>query len=181
MSADVTAFAIAALGLTGTVCSPIVTQRLALTARRAEYDRDRQVRDEERQAEEGRHDQELRREAYVRLNATARAYRLELMSFLFAIHRQKIVNEDQAVLREVRQEYALSVAEVQLIGSQAVLTALDPVHDGLSHAYGCIRQLEHGTPVEGGSFDELVQFLRALWDQWPALHHAMRDELGITR
>ena len=48
MSSDVTALAIAALGVIGTILSPVVAQILSLFARQAEFDRDRRVRHETR-------------------------------------------------------------------------------------------------------------------------------------
>jgi hypothetical protein len=39
--------------------------------------------------------------------------------------------------------------------------------------------LEDGDPEQGGSFEEIEEFLLQLWEEWVTLRRVMREDLGV--
>jgi hypothetical protein len=49
----------------------------------------------------------------------------------------------------------------------------------MRESYTATKNLEQGASGLDSSFEEIRTFLLKLWDVWPRLHEAMRDDLGV--
>jgi hypothetical protein len=176
---DADGFAIAALGVGGTLLSSVITQVLARRSRREEIQAAERQRAEDRDStrEEQRFDQ--RRQCYIRMNASSRRYRIALMNYLHGVHRGGVTDDEERDLRDSRGDYIAGVAELQLTAPLNVLDTTRLVTDNLSWAFRAVKQLQAGTPVEHGGFEEIERFLVRLWDDWEVMRAAMRRDLGV--
>jgi hypothetical protein len=179
VSGDLVALLVAALGMLGTLSSPIVAQRLSARTKREESDAQR------RDALEGR--DHTRREtlakekkaAYVAFNAAARRYRIELMNRLHEVGSGTPGEAGRGELRDSRRAYSLGLAEMQIVASDSVMEVVEQVTSNLYRAYKAIKSLEDGTPDPGWSFEETQDHLIHTWDHWASMRKAMRNDLGL--
>jgi len=173
------ALLVAAIGMLGTLSSPIVAQRLSARTKREESDAQRQ------DALEGR--DHARREAlarekkaaYVSFNAAARRYRIELMNCLHAVGSGALDEAGRGELRDSRRAYSLGLAEMQIVASDSVMEVVEQVTSNLYGAYKAIKSLEDGAPEPGWSFEEIQDHLGRTWDYWAPMRKAMRNDLGL--
>lgn len=179
MTASLTALIIAVVGVTGTLVSPIVSQRLSALARREEFELQRLQRTEEHAREREKDALDNKRKCYITFTSAARLYRVELMNYLFAVKGERATDEADVRLMEARSAFSANFAEVQLTGAVPVLEAAMKLRDGLSQGYQAIRRLEQHTLKPEESFDKIEDSLQSLWAEFPALHKAMRADLGI--
>lgn len=181
MSASLTALIIAAVGVIGTLVSPIVSQRLSAMARREEFELQRSQRKEEHDRDREKDALDNKRRCYISCTSAARLYRVELMNYLFAVKRDRANDEADVKLMEARSAFSASFSEVQLTGVAAVRDAVMSLRDGLSQAYQAIRRLEDDMPKRDESFKEIDDSLISLWKfEFAAMHEAMRADLGIS-
>jgi hypothetical protein len=179
VAGDWVALLVAAVGMLGTLTSPVITQRLSARAKLEESDARR------RDAQESRghaHRESVVREkkaAYVTFNAAARRYRVEQMNYLHAIESKSADETDRRELREARRAYSLGLAEMQIVASDSVMAVVERITSDLSPAYKAIKSLENGTPDSGWSFEEIQEHLLRTWEHWASLREAMRHDLGL--
>lgn len=179
MSADTSAIAIAAVGVLGTLVAPIVSQRLSTRARREDFEMQKSQREEDYVREKRDAELASKRSCYIALTAASRRYRVELVNYLYGVKRGAVSEESRIDLEGARRAFIASVAEAQMVATVKVLSTLGPVNDGLSRAYGMIKDLQNGEQDEDGSFEDILQFLTKQWDQWDGLSDAMRNDLGV--
>jgi hypothetical protein len=149
-------------------------------ARREEFELQRLHRKEEHDRDREKDTLDNKRRCYISFTSAARLYRVELMNYLFAVKRDRADDEADVKLMEARAAFSACFAEVQLTGAAPVLETVMSLRDGLSQAYQAIRRLEDDMPKLGESFSEIDDSLRSLWAvEFPALHQAMRADLGI--
>lgn len=180
MNAGITALIIAIVGVIGTLVAPIVSQRLSAHARREEFDIQRSHRQDEYVREQQEKVLANKRSCYVTMISAARRYRLELMSYLHAVNQGSVDNNARDRLEEARLVFNTSLAETQLTGTASVIEALEPIRKGMSVSYADIKNIEEQhAPESNSSFNEIRVFLLKLWDEWPQLYTAMREDLGV--
>lgn len=170
----------AVVGVFGTLLSPVLSQRLLARAQSAQFEREQQVARDRwlREQEQGRIAQ--RRECYVAVNAAYRRYRVQLMNYLWDVHRGDVPAAAVEQLEAARHTHHAAFAEAQMIASGDALVELDAVAFALSETYRRTKCLEEGTPDEDGSFDEIKEDLRRLWDRLEQMRGVLRRDLGIV-
>jgi hypothetical protein len=179
MNATITALLIAIVGVIGTLLAPIVSQRLSARARREDFEMQRSQRQDEHYHEQQEKILANKRTCYITMISAARRYRLELMSYLYAVNRGTVDDGARDRLEEARLAFNTALAETQLTATTPVLEALEPISKGMRESYTATKNLEQGASGLDSSFEEIRTFLLKLWDVWPRLHEAMRDDLGV--
>jgi hypothetical protein len=179
MSADSSAILIAAVGVLGTLASPIVSQRLSARARRDEFEMQKSERLEARQREQQQLALANKRSCYIALMANARRYRVEMMNYLYTVKTGTVDNDTRNELEAARRAYIMTSAEAQMTASLRVLAMIEAFNSGLYKGYRATKRLEDGEPEPDGSFEETESFLTRLWDQWNDMREAMRQDLNI--
>jgi len=107
-------------------------------------------------------------------------YRVELMNYLYAIHRKEVVDEQGKMdLEEARRSFTESFAEAQIIAPQEVLATIYVIREGTAKGYRDVKHLEDKDPEPNGSFEEIETFLNGLWIKWGDMRDSMRNDLGI--
>ena len=179
MSADSGAILIAAIGVLGTLVSPIVSQRLSARARHDEFEMQKSERLEARQLEQQQLAFANKRSCYIALMANARRYRVEMMNYLYAAKSRTVDNDQRNELEAARRAYIMTSAEAQMTASLRVLAMIEAFNADLYKGYRATKHLEEGEPEPDGSFEETESFLTKLWDQWDDMREAMRQDLNI--
>jgi hypothetical protein len=179
MNTNTSALIIAIVGVIGTLAASIVSQVLSARARGRELELQRLQRHDEYDREQRQSVLANKRSCYITMISATRRYRLELMSYLYAIHRQTVDKGATDRLEEARLAFNTSLAETQLTGTLPVVEALEPIRVGLAESYTAIRDFEQEAPESDGKFEEIRAQLFKLWDQWPGLHTTMRHDLGV--
>ena len=134
MGASVTTLLAAVLAVLGTITSPVLTQRYTNRARLQEIEAARRQRLEDREAAQRTTSQLERREIYTTLHTAAWDFRRALKNCLFDAD----ASED---LEIARQAFLTSYRNSQMIATDAVLKAADPVYDALTRTYGRVKRL----------------------------------------
>ncbi|WP_327280519.1 MULTISPECIES: hypothetical protein [unclassified Streptomyces] len=179
MGTALVALAAATVGVIGTLLAPVLSQRLMARAQAEQFDR--QQRTDHAQRLHARHvaEEDRRRDCYVAANAAYRRHRVELMNFLWLVHKGEVTPEGRQAMEAARHAHHAAFAEAQMIASTAVMDELDAVTTALSELYGRTMRLEEGRPVPGGSFQEIHDGLQELWGRGQELRTAMRTDLGV--
>ncbi|MFD6972027.1 hypothetical protein [Streptomyces sp. NPDC059949] len=173
------ALAGAVVAVTGTLLAPILSQRVLGRVQAEQFSREERVARAQWLRERQVVELETRRACYVTANAGYRRYRVELMNYLWLVHKDAVTAQGRAGLEEARHAMHASFAEAQMIASEAVLAQLDAMTRILSSAYNRTMRLEEGSPRPGQSFDEIHALLAGIEEQWQAMRGAMRDDLGV--
>lgn len=176
---DLGTLAVAAVGVVGTLFSPVVTIRLSARLQRNQFDEQRRLALDERMHTERREAHAKERDCYVTLNAAARQYRVAQMNYLYALQEGRLTDEGKRELADARTDHGSAIAEAQMTATPKVLDEMEKIFSILSVSYHRIKRLEAGDPEPGGSFDEIRVDLLALWEQWKYLREAMRLDLGV--
>ena len=179
MNGNISAIAIAAVGVLGTLAGTIVSQLLSTRARKTDFEMQREQRREEYVQERQKMDLANKRSCYIAMMASSRRYRIELMNYAFAVKEQVVDSDARHELENSRRAYLDSIAEVQIVGTLEVLDTVEPVNSGLAKSYRSLKRLEAGEPESDGSFEEIEHFLTKLWDKWRFMREAMRKDLGV--
>lgn len=143
---DITTLAVAAVGLAGTLTSPVLAQRVASLAKREEFDFQNRQQREEREAARQQTALDLKRSIYANLNTAARQYRQELEEFIRLLRDSNLDAEARAELAEARDRFRDLYSEAQMTLPDPVLEAAVAVSEALGEAYGIVRRLERGKP-----------------------------------
>ncbi|MCX4693299.1 hypothetical protein [Streptomyces sp. NBC_01408] len=167
------------IAVAGTLLAPVLSQRLLARAESDSFERQERVADaqwvrEQQVAELGK-----RRECYVTANSGYRRYRIELMKYLWLVHKGGVTAEERTVLDDARHAMHASFAEVQMVASDAVLAELDSMAQTLAHLYDRVMRLEEGNAAPDGSFEEIQTGLLRANAQWVIMRGAMRADLGV--
>ncbi|MER5462515.1 hypothetical protein ABT010_17920 [Streptomyces sp. NPDC002668] len=170
----------AIVGVAGTLFAPVLSQRLVARVQREQFERQQQMTHGQWLREQGQSELAQKRACYVTTNAAFRRYRIELMNYLWHVHRGDVTARAQEALEAARHGHGAAFAEAQMIASAAVLRELDVNAKALSSAYGKIKYLEEGNPEPAGSFEEIGVDLAWLWDRWKVMRGVMRQDLGIN-
>lgn len=180
MSSAVIALVVAVCGVMGTLLAPVLSQRSQAAALKADFERQQVADQVRRRREQERLGLEQRHRCYVETNAAFRKYRVQLMNFLYFVHRGHVDEAASQELEAARQAHHVAFAEAQMVASAPVLAHLDELAMALGQSYRRTKNLEEGHPEDDGSFEEIEAFLNWLWERWNAMRGAMRADLGIT-
>jgi hypothetical protein len=179
MSTDLTAVVVAVVGVAGTLSSPVLAQRLNMRSKQQELDSERQQRLDEREADRRQSNLRERREAYIGMNAAARAFRQALKNAVFDSSSDSI-----AELERARVAFAGRYAEGQLIAPDPVLEVAGSVSAELASVYGKVKRL---SGLGSGIVDPDIERQAILADLDGAvrgviqrLRHVMRVDLGVA-
>ncbi|MGE7389442.1 hypothetical protein ACQKM2_28620 [Streptomyces sp. NPDC004126] len=174
--------AIALIGMAGTLFAPLLTQRLVGRVQSEQFERQERIAEGQRRHERAVAELDVRRACYVAAMAGYRRYRIELMNFLWLVHRADTAPEatarGRAGLEDARQAVHLAFAEAQLVGSEAVVAELDSTTERLAGAFYRILRLQEGDPEPDGSFEAVKADLLGLGERWREMRAVMRADLG---
>ncbi|MFJ3721197.1 hypothetical protein ACIPYQ_01335 [Streptomyces sp. NPDC090045] len=179
MGSALIGLAVAVVGVTGTLIASVLSQRLAARVQAEQFARQERLAGAQWQRERQITDLEQRRQCYVTANAGYRRYRVELMNYLWLVHKGEVTPQGRADLEDARHAMHAAFAEAQMIASDPVLAELDAMTKTLSRAYSRTMRLEEGNPRPGQSFEEIHAVLAGVGDQWQAMRGAMRADLGV--
>ncbi|MEU9716093.1 hypothetical protein [Streptomyces sp. NPDC047976] len=174
--------AIALIGMAGTLFAPLLTQRLVGRVQSEQFERQERIAEGQWRREQQAAELDVRRACYVAAMAGYRRYRIELMNFLWLVHRADAtpegMTEGRAGLEDARQAMHLAFAEAQLVGSEAVVAELEATAERLAGAFYRILRLWEGDPEPDGSFEAVKADLLGLGDRWRGMRAVMRADLG---
>ncbi|MEU4038571.1 hypothetical protein [Streptomyces collinus] len=179
MSSAVLALVAAVFGVTGTLLAPVLSQRSQSRALEAEFERQQQATQAEWERERQNAGMEQRRSCYIATNAAFRRYRVQLMNYLWHVHRGQADEAASGELEAARCAHHDAFAEAQMVASDAVLVHLDELARALGASYRMTKSLEEGHPEPDGSFEEIEASLRCFWERWMEARNAMRVDLGV--
>ncbi|GHB40410.1 hypothetical protein GCM10010347_07500 [Streptomyces cirratus] len=171
------------IAVAGTLLAPVLSQRLVTRAETHRFDRQERAADAQWAREQQAVELDKRRECYVTSNAGYRRYRIELMKYLWLVHRGEVTVEARTALEEARHAMHASFAEAQMAASDAVLAELDSMSRTLAQIYDGVLRLEEDTAASGGSvesFEEMRAALLRVNEQWVVMRGAMRADLGVA-
>ncbi|MEU9085672.1 hypothetical protein [Streptomyces sp. NPDC048357] len=157
----------------------VLSQRLAARVQAEQFARQERLAGAQWQREREIAELEQRRQCYVTANSGYRRYRVELMNYLWLVHKGEVTAQGRADLEDARHAMHAAFAEAQMIASDAVLAELDAMTDTLSRAYSRTMRLAEGNPRPGESFEEIHGALAGVGGQWQDMRGAMRADLGV--
>ncbi|MFD6876253.1 MULTISPECIES: hypothetical protein [unclassified Streptomyces] len=167
-----TAFAVAVVGVVGTLLSALLTQRAAERGRERQQEQADESRERRAEAVE-------RRACYVALNTACRQYLAALTDLLHALGREGELPAVRRRLTEARDLHREVYAEAQMRLPDGMLGIAGGVAHALGTVYGSLRRLDDGVPRPG---DVAAQGdIDALWDLLREMRHRMRTDLGVSR
>ncbi|KUN57517.1 hypothetical protein AQJ46_47415 [Streptomyces canus] len=179
MGSTAIALVAAVVGVTGTLLAPVLAQRSGAKTQQAEFEHQQQAAHalwerEQRQAEFA-----MRRACYIETNAAFRHYRMQLMNYLWDVHRNGVTEADSERLEAARHAHHDAFAEAQMVASPAVLGQLDDASRALSEGYRRTKCLEEGNPDEGDTLEVIQEYLGWIWERWKETRAVMRADLGV--
>ncbi|GHI89611.1 hypothetical protein ACWGF3_06005 [Streptomyces xanthophaeus] len=167
------------IAVAGTLLAPVLSQRLLARAESDRFAREEQVADTQWVREQQVAELARRRDCYVSANAGYRRYRIELMRYLWLVHKAEATPEARTVMEDARHSMHNAFAEAQMAASDAVLAELDSMTQNLARMYDRVMRLEEGTSAPGSSFEEIQTGLLRANEQWVVMRGAMRADLGV--
>ncbi|MGV9645138.1 hypothetical protein [Streptomyces sp. NPDC003514] len=171
----------AAFGVTGTLLAPVLAQRSQAKALAEDFERQQQAAEIQWQRERVRTEFEKRRTSYAATIAAMRRYRVQLMLYLWAVHRGDVDDALRVELEAARHGHHAAFAEVQMIASDSVLDHLDQMARALADGYGRTKDLEEGRARPGGAFEDIEEHLHGIIEErWQVMRNAMRADLGVS-
>ncbi|MEU7601777.1 hypothetical protein [Streptomyces sp. NPDC041003] len=168
------------IAVAGTLLSPILSQRLVARAESNRFERQERAATTQWAREQQVVELGKRRDCYVTANSGYRRYRIELMKYLWLVHKGEVAVESRTTLEDARHAMHASFAEAQMVSSDAVLAELDSMTQTLAHSDMRIMRLEEGNAVPEGSFEEIRTDLLRANEQWAVMRGAMRADLGVA-
>ncbi|MEU3514631.1 hypothetical protein ABZ770_04970 [Streptomyces sp. NPDC006654] len=170
----------AVVGVAGTLLAPVLSQKSAARAQRAEFERQQQAAHMQWLREQQRAELAVRRACYIETNAAYRRYRTQQMNYLWHVHLGEVTEKAREELETARHAHHAAFAEAQMVASPAVLAQLDDVTKALSEGYRRTKCLEEGHPDEGDTFAVIEAYLQWLWERWEEMRAVMRADLGAA-
>ncbi|WAU84890.1 hypothetical protein O1Q96_37495 [Streptomyces sp. Qhu-G9] len=180
MGSTAIALVAAVVGVTGTLLAPVLAQRSSAKGQRAEFERQQQAAQAQWEREQRQAELAARRTCYVETNAAYRRYRIQLMNYLWHVHRDEVTEAGKEALEAARHAHHAAFAEAQMVASAAVLAQLDDVAKALSEGYRRTKCLEEGNPDPDDSFDVIQAYLQWIWERWKEMRAVMRADLGVN-
>ncbi|WP_306320538.1 MULTISPECIES: hypothetical protein [unclassified Streptomyces] len=180
MNSAVIGLVAAVVGVTGTLLAPIFSQRLLARSQADQFDQQQAALRTQWLREQERLELTERRGCYITTSAAYWRYRVQLMNYLWHVHREDLTPDARAELDEARRAHHSAFAEAQLIASAVVLAHLDSMAIALGDAYRKIKFLEEGAPRSNGAFEDIEGELQQLWDPWQEMRRVMRVDLGAS-
>ncbi|MEU1076085.1 MULTISPECIES: hypothetical protein [unclassified Streptomyces] len=173
------ALLVAVVGVAGTLLAPVTTTWVGSRARLQEFELQQRADQAARLFEEAQQNLERRRDTYVALNTSARAYRILLMEDLQALRRgaHPGANGDTEASRV---EFQSIYAQAQMLVPDAVLETCQAVRVALADARKQLTALLEDTTLDLEKWQDVHTHLIQLWDVIGAMQRAMRQDLGIT-
>ncbi|MFI5826359.1 hypothetical protein ACIA6C_03700 [Streptomyces sp. NPDC051578] len=168
------------IAVAGTLIAPVLSQRLVARAESQRFERQERAADAQWARQQQAAELDKRRQCYVTSNSGYRRYRIELMKYLWLVHRAEVTAEARAALEEARHAMHAGFAEAQMTASDAVLAELDSMSRTLAQIYDGVLRLEEGDAAPDGSFEELRAALLRANEQWTVMRGAMRADLGVA-
>ncbi|MEH1166822.1 hypothetical protein V6V47_15700 [Micromonospora sp. CPCC 205539] len=177
MDAGLTAMTVAAVGVVGTLLSPVLAQRSVARASRLAAEMDRELRRDERDAANQRSKIEERRTEYTALNALARTCRNEVKAC--ARRHPASRPEDLTAVRDAWLSYQDRYDSAQMILPDEVLELASTVNRLLAQGY---RQLQTLASTGAPTPEAIVEFCNGpILDKLAEMRQAMREDLGVSR
>lgn len=180
MSGEVVALVAAVFGVTGTLFAPVLAQRSQAKALKADFERQQEAARIQWDREQEQAELAQRRACYIATNAAYRRYRIQLMQYVWYVHRDVAGDAERQEVEAARHAHHAAFAEAQMVASGVVLGELDAMAQALSDTYRKIMCLQEGNPEPDGSFDEITTSLESLWERWKKMRLAMRVDLGAN-
>lgn len=122
----------------------------------------------------------MRRACYIETNAAYRRYRIQLMNYLWHVHRNEVTEAGKEGLEAARHTHHAAFAEAQMVASPAVLAQLDDVAKALSEGYRRTKCLEEGNPDPDDTFKVIEAYLQWIWERWKEMRAVLRADLGVA-
>ncbi|MER6389159.1 hypothetical protein ABT236_11850 [Streptomyces sp. NPDC001523] len=166
------------IAVAGTLVAPIVSQRLLARSESDRHERQERAADAQWVREQRVVALDKRRDCYVNANSGYRRHRIELMKYLWLVHKRGDTAEERTALEDARHAMHASFAEAQMVASDSVLAELDALAQTLAHLYDRIMRLEEGAAAPDDSFEEIRTDLLRANAQWVIMRGEMRADLG---
>ncbi|MFI9375820.1 hypothetical protein [Streptomyces parvulus] len=179
MGSTAIALVAAVVGVTGTLLAPVLAQRSGAKTQQAEFERQQQAARTQWEREQGQAELAMRRACYIETNAAFRHYRMQLMNYLWNVHRNEVTEAGGELLESTRRAHHVAFAEAQMVASPAVLAQLDDMSKALSEGYRRTKCLEEGNPDEGDTLEVIQEYLGWVWERWKETRAVMRADLGV--
>lgn len=179
MDSTLLALAGTTIAVAGTLLAPVLSQRLLTRAQSEHSERQERAADAQWVREQQVIELGKRRDCYVTANAAYRRYRVELMNYLWLVHKAEVTPTGRTALEDARHAMHASFAEAQMVASDAVLDELDSMAQTLARIYNRVMRLEEGNAAADGSFEEIQGRLMRANDRWVGMRSAMRADLGV--
>ncbi|MEV4536223.1 hypothetical protein AB0J82_20745 [Asanoa sp. NPDC049518] len=178
MGAGLTALLVAAVGVIGTLVSPILAQRTAARTSGLAAARDREIRREEREEARRRITFEERRAEYTALNALARTCRNEINAV--ARHHKETMRTSEQDLTKARDAwlaYQDRYDTAQMVLPDDILALASGLNVLLARGYQQLRALSStGEPKP----ESVVEYCDGtVLDHVTEMRRAMREDLGV--
>jgi hypothetical protein len=164
----VTAMITAIVGVLGTLCAPLLSQRLS--ARQGA---------EKAAADERRRNFEERRAAYTAMNRACREFNTALKDALHRIRDDVYNDPDRAEVENIRRTYRDRYAEVQMIVPERVIDAVRAVNKILAEADAAAKRLDRGIPRDNETPELILAALKEAEPKLTELTYIMRADLGV--
>ncbi|WP_329195324.1 MULTISPECIES: hypothetical protein [unclassified Streptomyces] len=168
------------IAVAGTLLAPVLSQRLVARTESHRFERQERAADAQWAREQRAAELDKRRACYVTSNSGYRRYRIELMKYLWLVHRAEVTVEARTVLEEARHAMHAAFAEAQMAASDAVLAELDSMSRTLAAIYDGVLRLEEADSAPEGAFEEMRTALLQANEQWMVMRGAMRADLGVA-
>ncbi|MFD9126233.1 hypothetical protein [Kitasatospora sp. NPDC059571] len=177
MAQDLTALAVAVVGVAGTMAAPWLAQLARRSELRLEAERADRTRRQDRDAAEF----ERRRERYAALNEYARTFRTSTLDVAHALRRgESVPAATWEALAGAREAYRAEYAQAQMILPEATLDIVSEVSRCLSHGYQLVRSAAASADPRAASAQAVAWLENPLSDGVWLLRRALREDLGVT-
>ncbi|MFF0000801.1 hypothetical protein [Streptomyces avermitilis] len=167
------------IGIIGTLTAPMAAARSATRARRAEFDLQRQERNEERAHADRRAAYEEKRDAYMELNATVRGFRTAAETYLRdLIADPTCETPPMTSVDEALQPYRSHYARVQMLRPERPMIITSEVNRSINSVYEALVKLQQ--TYDARMAEELQKWMyggvsEAVW----VLRQVLREDLGV--
>lgn len=173
------AIIVAAVGVLGTLLSPLISSWVSIRGKQQEFEFSLRDKNDKRLRNEAREAFAERRNCYISLNAAVRDYHASLRASSHSVEAGRPREGYDELLIKVRGEYRFRYAEAQMIVPDRILEIARQIHAILADAYGMLRRLEEGLASEGETPQAVRSLLDTAWEPLRNLRSEMRSDLGV--
>jgi len=173
---------VAAVGVLGTLLSPVVASFVTTQSRQREVEAALLEKREDRDRDERRAAFVELRTCYIALNLAARNYQGALRSMSYAADRAPGTGKDHhnETLAEARRDYRRSYAEAQMIVPDKILEMTRKLNDSFAEAYALTKRVEERSTADGETLNAIRDVLDDATERLRRLRSAMRADLGVS-